>query len=115
VLVKVALLLAALVACSPAIAAAPGTSVLEGSSMAPCLRAGQVITWDKRPLALVKKDEVLVWQYGDEAVAHRVWYVGQDSAGEWFAITKGDANASIDWYMVRDADVLGVVYNVWGS
>jgi len=81
-----------------------GVLFVEGGSMAPAVRAGDVVVY-RRVTPRLARDDLVVFQHGGSLVVHRV--AGVLRGGR--LRTRGDANRSIDALPVEPADVRGEV------
>lgn len=81
-----------------------GVVFVEGSSMAPAVRAGDVLVYRKVAVAPAARD-LVVFEHGDSLVVHRVVAVLRGGR----LSTKGDANRSLDPMPVESDAVRGEV------
>lgn len=83
------------------------TTILSGS-MDPSLEVGDMVVVREVPASSVRPGDVIQFGSGGEAVVHRVVEVRQEG-GNWFFITKGDANPSPDPTPVSSVQLMGKV------
>jgi len=76
--------------------------VIISNSMHPTLKVGGILYYHKIDIEELKIDDVLVYQSGDHIISHRI----VDITDEGF-ITKGDANNTDDYNVVKEAQIIG--------
>lgn len=88
------------------------TSVGLGWSMEPYIGNGDtiVILTDDYPGFYANVGDILVFQYSDMAVAHRVYNVIN---GNYYV--KGDSNENVDPWIVDNDDIIGKVIGIVGN
>ncbi len=80
-------------------------------SMHPVIEKGDVVVIEKienDDYSVLKKGDVIAFQYGDTIVVHRLINIVQDRE-EYFFYTKGDANNDADNFVVDETMIKGIV------
>lgn len=79
-----------------------------GSMMPKIARGDLVLVEKNRQYHDLKEGDILVYRHDDATVVHRIEEIREEDGRRSF-ITKGDANASADNWIVTEADVIGTV------
>lgn len=109
--VFLAVALPLVVAAVPGVIGAEGGYVVQSSSMAPAISAGDLIIVDDTSAERIETGDVITFRDGGASsiVTHRV--VEVDGSGEQLRfVTKGDANDAPDSEPVRPENVVGTVW-----
>ncbi len=82
---------------------------IASGSMEPNISRGDVVIIDQKyELENLEKDQIMAYKYKNVIVVHRIEKIIKKN-NKYYFYTKGDANASMDNYVINEEDVIGIV------
>ena len=82
---------------------------IASGSMEPNISRGDVVIIDQKyELENLEKGQIMAYKYKNVIVVHRIEKIIKKN-NKYYFYTKGDANASMDNYVINEEDVIGIV------